>query len=819
MSRPTVSVTPVTDGVVLTIDPVNDGVLEWALNDRKRGQIKLNAGTRCEVTFRTVEEGEAEGESMGDAIALPLAPNDSTHQLWLFIAGEVPGQHWTRTLVLERSPQAAAQAAGRCAAMMAGTETGDLLSAPWPQNHTVHIVARDVWERDAVGHFALDTLRLLRAHGIPSVLYAEHYDPELDGLIRHVDEVALTAAARDVVLIHVSTYDPSLARLLDGPGVKVAYFHDITPAKFFEPWDPQAADVVRRGVAQVPLLRKISAALANSAATAERLRPHLAPGTPLNHCPPRIGSHWLRPEHLSSALLPTELTTALEGRRFLLTVGRLAPNKGHFALFDLFAALHAQAPAIDLVVVGSDSIPSYARAVRDRAAALPGVHVIGSVDSEVLEALYSAAAGVILMSEHEGFCVPVLEALSWDKPLFVRDEPAVAETAGTAAIVLSDTDPAAQAALVLAGLDSETTDEARQRRTQRLDELRTAGRGDRLLKTLEQALSCRVLFNTYPWAFDCPGGGEMQLMNYARHLPAAGVQVDLFNPWQPQFAQVDLVHYFSLVGGSSPFCHFARHDRGLPLVITSSLWVNDENFHTYPVEEIRYQLSLATLVVTNSEMESERLSAAFGLRRDLFRAVYNGVDRSFLTPTDARLFRTHFSIDGPFVLNVGNIEPRKNQLGLVRAMRGHDLPLVLIGQARDQAYFDQVMAEGGDTVRYLGRLEHDSPLLRSAYAACSVFVLPSTLETPGLAALEAAAQGACIAVTAEGSTREYFADHVTYLDHRDPTLIRTAIDAELARDRGDGLRRHIAERFTWDRIASDLAAVYQEAITLNRAGG
>lgn len=813
MTRPVVSVTAITDGVVLSILPVCDGMLAWSFNDRQRGEVALSAGSRRDVTFRMAAQGQ------GDAIALDTRPEDAASLLCLFIAGEAAGQHWTRTLVLGRSPEAAARAAGRCAAMMVEAGGGGALSAPWPQDRAVHIVARDVWERDAVGHFALDTMRLLRAHGIPATLYAEHYDPELDGLIRHVDEVAAIAGPRDVLLFHFSTYDPSLPGLLNGPWVKVAYFHDVTPARFFEPWDTVAIGVVRQGVAQMPLLREVSAALANSATSAERLRPFLVPGTPLDHCPPRIGDHWLRPTQSAGAALPADLAAALGGRRFLLTVGRLAPNKGHFALFELFTALRGQAPDMDLVVVGGDSIPAYAQAVRERAAAQPGIHVTGSVAPEALEALYTAAAGVILMSEHEGFCVPVLEALAWDKPLFVRDEPAMVESAGAAAVLLSGSDPVEQAARVLAGLESEGTDEARQRRARRLAELREAGRGERLLAMLERALSCRVLFNTYPWAFDCPGGGEMQLMNYARHLPAAGVQVDLFNAWQPQFAQADVVHYFSLVGGSSPFCHFARHGRGLPLVITSSLWVNDENFHTYPVDEIRYQLSLATLVITNSEMESERLSSAFGLRRDLFRSVYNGVDRSFLTPTDPRLFRTQFGIDGPFVLNVGNIEPRKNQLALVRAMRGHQLPLVLLGQARDQAYFDQVMAEGGDNVRYLGRLDHDSPLLRSAYAACSLFVLPSTLETPGLAALEAAAQGARIAVTAEGSTREYFADHVTYLDHREPELIRAAIDAELGGERGDALRQRIAERFTWDRIARDLAAVYQEAIALNRSGG
>lgn len=320
----------------------------------------------------------------------------------------------------------------------------------------------------------------------------------------------------------------------------------------------------------------------------------------------------------------------------------------------------------------------------------------------------------------------------------------------------------------------------------------------------------RVLFNTYPWAFDCPGGGEMQLLAYARHLPSAGVEVDLFEPWKPQFATADVVHFFSAIGGSGHFCRFARAEKRLPLVVTSSLWITGATRHAYPVEEIRWQLSQADAVVTNSEMESDALASVLDLPRDRFRAVYNGVEDAFCTPADPRAFRDAFGVWGDFVLDVGNIEPRKNQLGLARAMKGLGLPLVLIGQPRDGAYFEAVMAEGAGFVRHLGRLGHDDPLLRSAYRACSVFALPSTLETPGLAALEAAAQEARIVVTGEGSTREYFGDRVTYCDPLDDADIRRAVEDELGRPRGPGLAEHVRARFRWRRVVTDLARVYGE---------
>lgn len=320
----------------------------------------------------------------------------------------------------------------------------------------------------------------------------------------------------------------------------------------------------------------------------------------------------------------------------------------------------------------------------------------------------------------------------------------------------------------------------------------------------------RVLFSTYPWAFETPGGGEIQLRKYAEHLPAHGIDVQLHDPWRANLAEVSAVHFFSCIAGSVHFCNYV-HQRGLPLVISSSLWITPETADLYPVDEIRSQLSLADVVVTNSDTEADLLSRVLGLPHDRFMTVMNGFEPRFLQPQDPDLFRTAFGIEGPFILNVGNIEPRKNQLGLVRALAGHPLPLVLLGHQRDKAYASQLLAEGGSRVRHLGALDHADPLLASAFGACSAFVLPSTLETPGLAALEAAAAGAPVVVTSEGSTRDYFGRHAHYVDHRDPLAIRRGIDAAVAQGRTPDLKAHVASRFGWPTVTERLVEVYSVA--------
>jgi glycosyltransferase involved in cell wall biosynthesis len=321
----------------------------------------------------------------------------------------------------------------------------------------------------------------------------------------------------------------------------------------------------------------------------------------------------------------------------------------------------------------------------------------------------------------------------------------------------------------------------------------------------------KVLFATYPMAFHTPGGGEIQLLAYEKHLPQHGVEVTLFDQWKPRFLEHDLVHFFSCVGGSVHLCHFVKQ-LGLPLVVSSSLWVTEETKHLYPCDEIRHQFLLADRVIANSEIECETLARTLDLPREKFVSVLNGVDNLFFDSVPSHRFRDTFNITGPFVLNVGNIEPRKNQLALIRAMKQMpELQLVLIGHERDPAYAQACREEGGEQVRFLGPIAHTDPLLRSAYAACEVFCLPSTLETPGLAALEAYAVGAHIAITEVGSTREYFghASNVQFLDPASvPTIVGAIRSARADKDRALPSPLNDARSLSWRNITSNLANAY-----------
>jgi glycosyltransferase involved in cell wall biosynthesis len=207
--------------------------------------------------------------------------------------------------------------------------------------------------------------------------------------------------------------------------------------------------------------------------------------------------------------------------------------------------------------------------------------------------------------------------------------------------------------------------------------------------------------------------------------------------------------------------------------------------------------------------EARQLVRLFGVAGRRIHVVPNGVSPRFAAATPDH-FHARFAADD-FVLYAGRIEPRKNVLGLVRAVRSIGRRLVVIGAAPPghEGYARACRKAGENSVRWLGAREHDDPLLASAYAAARVFALPSWFETPGLAALEAALAGTAVVITPFGSTREYFGDRVAYARPDRPHTIGRAI--EQTWDGPDPrLAAEVAARFPWSEVARRTAEVYDQ---------
>jgi glycosyltransferase involved in cell wall biosynthesis len=341
-----------------------------------------------------------------------------------------------------------------------------------------------------------------------------------------------------------------------------------------------------------------------------------------------------------------------------------------------------------------------------------------------------------------------------------------------------------------------------------------------------------VLLHAASHVFQSPGGGENQLVQTGRHLEEQEVPVRLFSGWTDRLDSARLLHLFGMSREGLELARVARAV-GLPVVLSPICWYQPSALaalEDHPLRKLaslavwglrciapqvpswrRELLHLADFILPNSRSEAAQLVRLFGLDPRRIRVVPNGVlPRSGLAGPE--LFHRHWGV-GPFVLSVGRIEPRKNTLGLIRAVVPLGLPLVLIGQAapRHRRYEEECRRAGRDGVIWLGQLDHHDPLLASSYAAARVFALPSWFETPGLAALEAAMAGCSIVITPFGSTREYFGNLVEYARPNRPREIRRALVKCWDHGADPRLARLIASRYLWPTVGQITAEVYEQA--------
>jgi glycosyltransferase involved in cell wall biosynthesis len=323
----------------------------------------------------------------------------------------------------------------------------------------------------------------------------------------------------------------------------------------------------------------------------------------------------------------------------------------------------------------------------------------------------------------------------------------------------------------------------------------------------------RVLMNTHPTAFFVQGGGEVQLQKTREHLRALGVEVELFDMWHPEVERYDVVHMFSTFGGALPFHEHVRR-RGVAQVLSPILWLGGD-VSPYPMEEIARIFDVVDAVLPNSRAEQRAFEARLPGSNAHYHVVPNGIEEADAAAPGPGLFRAKYEL-GEFVLCVGNVEPRKNQLALARACRRLGRPLALVGAVRDTAYLEACLGEGGRGTLHLGTFEHGSELLRSAYQACGVHALVSEFETPGLATLEAAVLGARVVSTIHGSASEYLGDGAEYVD-TSVDSIAEGIERAFARpEPDDALPRRILGEFTWPRAARAVLGAY-EAVLAGRA--
>lgn len=288
---------------------------------------------------------------------------------------------------------------------------------------------------DAIGNHAYELWRLLKSWGIQSTIYANYIDIRYAQAARPYAE--LKGNARNTLIYHYSIGSKITDYVLGLPDRVIPYYHNITPAAFFEGVNGPLARELAEGCEQLKRLAHYPYALAAS----EYNRLELLQVGFRNVDVVTYLVDFGRLDRGAKTDAATQLKKRFDSKGHkLLFVGRIAPNK---CQHDLIHLIHYYRTFIDpeaeLLLVGSNN---HAGAYQLRLETLvnrydlrDAVHFVGPVGTDDgLGAFYQLADAFVCMSEHEGFCVPIIEAMHFGLPVFAYDATGVPYTMGNSGV-------------------------------------------------------------------------------------------------------------------------------------------------------------------------------------------------------------------------------------------------------------------------------------------------------------------------------------------------------------------------------------------------
>lgn len=303
----------------------------------------------------------------------------------------------------------------------------------------IHQVVVSATPGDAITNMAVELRALLRETG-PSEIFARFLGPSFKGDALPLSSYSQRKSARtgrDLLIFHASIGQADvLSFLLDRPEPLVLLYHNITPAHFFMPYDRDFARHLADGRSELAMLRhRVRLALADSSFNAAELA---ALGySDVRVSPPVVDAGAL------AASEPHE-PTANHFREVLheplvLFVGQLLPHKRADLLLEAFYILATHlVPEAHLALIGPSRLPVYERALQAflQENNLPNAWLCGMRTQAELVAFFQRADLFVTASEHEGFCIPLVEAMAFETPIVARDFAAIPETLGDGGLLL-----------------------------------------------------------------------------------------------------------------------------------------------------------------------------------------------------------------------------------------------------------------------------------------------------------------------------------------------------------------------------------------------
>ncbi len=304
----------------------------------------------------------------------------------------------------------------------------------------IHQLVTSIAVGDAVTNAAFSLQTLLRKEGFKSEIFAEQVESEYTGQCLHLGNYPFMDSPENILIAHYSIASMGMVTLPFFKARKILFYHNVTPYQYWMNINALAAFHCLRGKSDLAeILPFVHYGVAFSQFSLQDLRNGGLQRT-----------SWLPLQiNIKRLELPPDPVTlqAFSGKeKKVLVVGRIAPNKkveDAIRIASLFRDVR-------FVIVGTsrDAVPYYL-AVREAARECKAkCDFLGLITQEDLNALYHLADALLVVSEHEGFCVPILEAFHFKVPVVAYAAGAIPETADGGALLFHEKNPEIVAGLI-----------------------------------------------------------------------------------------------------------------------------------------------------------------------------------------------------------------------------------------------------------------------------------------------------------------------------------------------------------------------------------
>src|SRR5438552_7513616 len=297
---------------------------------------------------------------------------------------------------------------------------------------------------DAIGNDAFELQRLFWRRGVQSEIFVDEAKPEVRAFARSWRDLRAERSTAGLTLIHMSMGNDAIDEIAKLPGRKAVVYHNITPARYFSGCNPAAEKYAEIGRRQLKdLASRAELGIAESEFNRRELEELGYAKTAVVPIIVDWSAFVVEPDPAVTKALSEERTS-------IVTVGQLLPHKGIHDVVATFARYRERDRGARLYLVGSTAMSAQyierLRADVERLGLRDAVTFAGSVPIESLVAYYRGATALLTLSEHEGFCVPLLEAMRSDLPIVAYAAGAIPDTLGDAGILLNDKTPETVAA-------------------------------------------------------------------------------------------------------------------------------------------------------------------------------------------------------------------------------------------------------------------------------------------------------------------------------------------------------------------------------------